>query len=76
MVTDFKHLNWFKQFIDDVLDHKFVLDINDPLFSTLLPQVNKNELIYVLISFSKNQKQACTFKTGNKACSVKLELVY
>ena len=45
MVTDFKHLNWFKQFIDDILDHKFILDINDPLYSTLLPLVEKNELV-------------------------------
>lgn len=37
MVTDFKHLNWFKKWIDDTLDHRFIIDRNDPLFTTLLP---------------------------------------
>ncbi len=45
MVTDFKHLNWFKKFLDDVIDHKFIIDINDPLFSTLLPNIDKKDLI-------------------------------
>ena len=52
MVTDFKHLNWFKKFLDDVIDHKFIIDINDPLFATLLPNIDKNDLI----SFKEDYK--------------------
>jgi 6-pyruvoyltetrahydropterin/6-carboxytetrahydropterin synthase len=46
MVTDFHHLNWFKLFLDNTLDHKFIIDIHDPLFATLLPHfTDKNNLI-------------------------------
>lgn len=38
MVTDFKHLGWMKTFIDDVLDHKFIMDINDPLIVHECPE--------------------------------------
>lgn len=36
MVTDFKHLNIFKKWFDEVIDHKFVIDKSDPLFFDLL----------------------------------------
>lgn len=35
MVTDFKNLNFMKQFLDEELDHKFMIDINDPLFARI-----------------------------------------
>jgi 6-pyruvoyltetrahydropterin/6-carboxytetrahydropterin synthase len=35
MVTDFKNLNFMKQFLDDTLDHKFMIDVNDPLFEKI-----------------------------------------
>ena len=41
MVTDFKHLNWFKRWLDDVLDHKFIIDKNDPLFFDLMSHYSK-----------------------------------
>lgn len=42
MVTDFKHLSWMKNFIDDVLDHKMILDIKDPLLPHEVPEFYKD----------------------------------
>jgi 6-pyruvoyltetrahydropterin/6-carboxytetrahydropterin synthase len=36
MVTDFKHLGWFRRFVDGVLDHKMILDVNDPILNSAM----------------------------------------
>jgi 6-pyruvoyltetrahydropterin/6-carboxytetrahydropterin synthase len=37
MVFDFVNLNFVKKFIDDVVDHKMILDIQDPLLPIFYP---------------------------------------
>lgn len=44
MITDFKHLNFVKKFVDDVIDHKMILDLNDPALLALFPLATKQNL--------------------------------
>lgn len=36
MVTDFRHLEWLKRWLNEYVDHRFVIDANDPLYPSLL----------------------------------------
>ena len=47
MVTDFNNLGWFKTFANTYLDHKFIIDIHDPLFDTFFPDNQHVEIIKV-----------------------------
>ena len=37
MVCDFLELGWFKKFLDDTIDHKIIVDKNDPAFTFIVP---------------------------------------
>ena len=37
-VTDFYHLNWLKEWINKNIDHKFILDDNDPITRTMFEE--------------------------------------
>jgi 6-pyruvoyltetrahydropterin/6-carboxytetrahydropterin synthase len=36
MVTDFRHLEWLKKWINEYIDHQFVLDKSDPLYNQII----------------------------------------
>ena len=36
MVTDFKHTGWLKNFLDTYVDHRFIIDMNDPMYQQLV----------------------------------------
>lgn len=36
MITDFRHLEWLKKWINEYIDHQFILDRNDPLFDKII----------------------------------------
>ena len=46
MVTDFRHLEWLKKWINTYIDHQFIIDKNDPLYSKI---VGERGLVPVLV---------------------------
>jgi 6-pyruvoyltetrahydropterin/6-carboxytetrahydropterin synthase len=36
MITDFRHLEWLKKWINKYIDHQFILDKNDPLYNQII----------------------------------------
>lgn len=39
MITDFRHLEWLKKWLNNYVDHKFILDRSDPVKELLFPQL-------------------------------------
>lgn len=46
MVTDFRHTEWLKKWINENVDHQFVIDKNDPLYDQI---VGNRKLITVTV---------------------------
>ena len=36
MITDFRHLEWLKKLINSTIDHRFIIDKNDPLYDKIV----------------------------------------
>lgn len=49
MITDFRHLEWLKKWINAHVDHKFILDINDPLYGKIIGDHIEFQLDPVLV---------------------------
>lgn len=50
MFLDFNELQFFKKFIDDVVDHKMIMDIQDPLFPSLTADIPEQNNVKFLIT--------------------------
>ena len=46
MVTDFRHLEWLKQWINTYIDHQFIIDKADPLYGQI---VGNRALVPVMV---------------------------
>jgi len=47
MVTDFRHLEWLKKWINEHIDHQFILDRKDPLYNQMIGESRILEPVYV-----------------------------
>lgn len=46
MVLDFKELGFIKKFLDNVMDHKMIIDINDPMLTKFYPALINLNVAY------------------------------
>jgi 6-pyruvoyltetrahydropterin/6-carboxytetrahydropterin synthase len=55
MITDFRHLEWLKNLFNAIVDHRFIIDKNDPLFDKIVgnDKILKNETVSIEGNVSK-----------------------
>jgi 6-pyruvoyltetrahydropterin/6-carboxytetrahydropterin synthase len=59
MVTDFRHLEWLKRWINQYIDHRFIIDIEDPLRADIT--MHAVVMQYVVIDCASPHKLGGTF---------------
>lgn len=68
MVTDFKHLNWFRDVIDDKFDHKLILDKRDPFIERYIPSLKSvpgfEDFLFINRAMSDDSKIVAEIETG------------
>ena len=47
MVTDFRHLEWLKKWINEYIDHQFIIDHHDPLYNQIVGKDRKLNAVFV-----------------------------
>lgn len=48
MVTDFRHLEWLKKWLNTYVDHRFIIDSEDPLFDHLFGDFKERPFVTTL----------------------------
>lgn len=61
MVTDFNNMAWFKKWVDANIDHKFIVDVHDPLLGTLIPKIVESGIKDEMVRCLSNIENSITF---------------
>jgi 6-pyruvoyltetrahydropterin/6-carboxytetrahydropterin synthase len=65
MIVDFKELGFMKDFVDNYLDHKMIIDRNDPMFKHMVIDLYENNMKKEYSKDSESPVNIRDFTTGN-----------
>lgn len=70
MITDFRHTEWLKRVINNVIDHRFIIDRNDPMYNRIVG--NDKLLDSVTVQRGMNKEE---FIIGEKVSNDSLDII-